>query len=502
MPSISPDLLIQRMSDAGLLDARQIESLRADIGTHELGLDAFKGILLRKELVTNYQLDRLEKGEKGGYFYGDYKVLYLVGTGTFARVYRAVHKLTGRIVCVKTLRKRFRDDKAMCEQFLREGKIGVQLRHPCIVPIYEVMEQPSPALVMEFVEGSNLREFQRMRKKLMPLESLRLTVDILSGLVYAFQQNMTHRDLKMSNVLVTSRGRAKLVDFGLAGVQSNNPTGSEETNPRTIDYAALERASNCKNNDPRSDLFFVGAMLYNMIAGTSPIGDQKDRISRLSSGRFSNIKPIQHLEPNVPGRLAAFIMRSLELSPDKRYGSAQEMHDDARRILVRLEAGDMSDGDATETPANLPKALKLPTDHEGANKTIMIVESKIEMQDVLRDRLKKYGYRVLIFSDPQRAIKRFVDDDRQPADCVMFCAEHLGDDALDSFNEMANLPATKDVPAILFANGQQTGLIKEAQLATHRKLLTTPLKVRELRDALVQLTQPGSQSDSAAPEVA
>jgi len=241
MPSISPDQLLQRISDAGILDARQIEALWADLGTREVSLEQVTGMLLRKELLTNYQLDRLLKGEKGGYFYGDYKMLYQAGTGTFARVYRAVHASNGRVVCVKVLRKRFRDDKAMCEQFLREGKIGVQLRHPCIVPIYEVLEQPSPTLIMEFVEGSNLREFQRMRKKLMPLESMRLAVDILSGLVYAFQQGMTHRDLKMSNVLVTSRGRAKLVDFGLAGLQGNNPTGSEETNPRTIDYAALEK---------------------------------------------------------------------------------------------------------------------------------------------------------------------------------------------------------------------------------------------------------------------
>jgi serine/threonine protein kinase len=491
MLSISPEQLCQRIGDAGILDARQFEALWAKLGTREVSLDALTGLLLRDELLTNYQLDKLLKGEKGGYFYGEYKVLYLVGTGTFARVYRAVHGKTGRIVCVKALRKRFRDDKAMCEQFLREGKIGVALRHPCIVPIYEVSEHPSPSLVMEFVEGSNLREFQRMRKKMMPLESMRLTVDILAGLVYAFQQGMTHRDLKMSNVLVTSRGRGKLVDFGLAGLQTNNTSGSEETNPRTIDYAALERACNSKNNDPRSDLFFVGAMLYNMIAGVSPIGDNKDRLSRQSSARFQNIKPIQYLEPTVPGRLAAFIMRSLELVPSKRYGTAQEMHDDARRILVRLEAGDLSDADANESPADLPKALKLPSDHEGANKTIMVVESKIEMQNVLRDRLKKYGYRVLIFSDPRRAIRRFIDDDHQPADCVLFCAEHLGVEALESFNEMSTITATKDVPALLFVDGQQKSLIKAAQLAPHRVLLSTPLKVRELRDALVKLLQPG-----------
>jgi len=499
MPSISPEQLCQRIGDAGLLDARQFEALWAELGTREVTLEQVTGLLLRKELLTNYQLDRLLKGEKGGYFYGEYRVLYLVGTGTFARVYRAVHSKSGRIVCVKALRKRFRDDKAMCEQFLREGKIGVQLRHPCIVPIYEVMEQPSPSLVMEFVEGSNLREFQRMRKKLQPVESMRLTVDILSGLVYAFQQGMTHRDLKMSNVLVTSRGRAKLVDFGLAGLQSGAKGDSEETNPRTIDYAALERASFCKNNDPRSDLFFVGVMLYNMLAGASPIGDHKDRLSRLSSGRFQNIKPIQYLEPNVPGRLAAFIMRSLELSPEKRYASAQEMHDDARRILVRLEAGDFSDADPNESVAELPKKLLLPQDHEGANKSIMVVESKIEMQNVLRDRLKKYGYRVLIFSDPKRAIKRFIDDDHQPADCILFCAEHLGADALDSFNEMTTIAATKDVPALLFVNGEQKNLIKAAQLAPHRKLLSTPLKVRELRDALVKLLNPSEDGAEASP---
>lgn len=499
--AISPEQLTQRIIDAGLVEPRQMEAVWAEIGTREVTLDDLTGLLLRKELLTNYQLNRLLKGERGGYFYGKYKVLYLVGHGTFARVYRAVDVTTGRIVCVKALRKRMREDKATTEQFLREGHIGMQLRHPCIVPIYEVLEEPSPALVMEFVEGSNLREFQRMRKKLAPIEAMRLTVDILSGLVYAFQQGMTHRDLKMSNVLVNSRGRAKLVDFGLAGLQASEQTDVEQTNPRTIDYAALERACGSRNNDPRSDLYFVGVMLYNMLTGVSPIGDAKDRLSRLSSARFHNIKPIQHVEPSVPGRLAAFVMRSLELKPEKRYATAQEMHDDARRILARLEAGDVSEPDASEASAPLPKALRLPSDHEGANKTVMVVESKIEMQNVLRDRLKKYGYRVLVFSDPRRAIKRFVDDEHQPADCVLFCAQYLGAEALAAFNEFGALKETKDVPAILFVDGQQKDLIQAAQTAPHRVVLSTPLKVRELRDALIRLIRLSEQPKVEQPNV-
>ncbi|HZN33704.1 MAG TPA: serine/threonine-protein kinase, partial [Pirellulaceae bacterium] len=270
--AISAEQLASRMLDAGLIEQRQVEGLWAELGTRDVPFGDFSSLLLRKELLTNYQLERLLKGEKGGYFYGDYKVLYLVGTGTFARVYRAVHLESGRIVAIKALRKRFRDDRSMNEQFVREGKIGMQLRHPNIVPIYEVIEQPIPCLVMEFVEGRNLREFTRVRKKLSPVESMRVTVDILSALTYAATLGMTHRDLKMSNVLITSRGKGKLVDFGLAGLQSlrANAANAEETNPRTIDYAGLERASGVRNNDPRSDLFFVGVILYNMCTGVSP----------------------------------------------------------------------------------------------------------------------------------------------------------------------------------------------------------------------------------------
>jgi len=503
MPEITAEQLSQRMQDAGLLDSRQVESLWAELGTREVPYSDFSSLLLRKELVTNYQLDRLIKGEKGGYFYGGYKVLYLVGTGTFARVYRAVHMESGRIVAVKSLRKRFRDDRSMNEQFIREGKIGVQLRHPNIVPIYEVVEQPSPCLIMEFVEGRNLREFTRVRKKLSPVESLRVAVDILSGLTYAATLGMTHRDLKMSNVLVTSRGKGKLVDFGLAGLQSlkANSANAEETNPRTIDYAGLERASGVRNNDPRSDLFFVGVILYNMVTGVSPIGETKDRLTRLSSARYQNIKPVNHADPSVPPRLAAFIMRSIELDPEKRFATAAEMYDDAKRILARIEAGDTSEPDPAELLPTAKKAAEdVSPDQEGQNKTLMIVESKTEMQDVLRDRLKKYGYRVLVFSDPRRAINRFAEDVTQTADCVIFCTQFLGAPSLEAFNEFGSREATKDIPAVLFVDPKQPNLIKAAQLAPHRVMLQAPLKVRELREALRKLLRPELVSEEPTAE--
>ncbi|HEX5106113.1 MAG TPA: serine/threonine protein kinase, partial [Pirellulaceae bacterium] len=167
-----------------------------------------------------------------------------------------------------------------------------------------------------------------------------------------------------------------------------------------------------------------------------------------------------------------------------------EMHEDAKRLLASLEGGDPTAGEATEsaaTAADPRTAEKIASSQEGAHKTVMIIESKIEMQDVLRDRLKKHGYCVLIFGDPKRAISRFETDDRAPADCVLFCAQDLGEAALEAFNKFGSMDVSRNIPAILFVDNKQSDLIKAANLGTHRVLLSTPLRVRELRQTLLQL---------------
>ncbi|MGV3605838.1 MAG: protein kinase domain-containing protein [Planctomycetaceae bacterium] len=494
MSEISAETLAQRITDSGLLDARQMEMVWSELGTRDVTFEQLTSLLTRRELITNFQLDRLVKGEKGGYFYGNFKVLYLAGSGTFARVYRAVEKGTNRIVAIKVLRKRFRDNKENREEFIREGEIGSHLRHPNIVPILEVNKNPAaPYIVMEFVEGQNLRAFVRARKKLTPAEGIRLTIDILQGLVYAAERGMSHRDLKLSNVLMTSRGRGKLVDFGLASLQASGGASADDiAAARTMDYAGLEKASGCRPNDPRSDLYFVGAMLYNMVTGVPALLETRDRVQRQSAARYSSIKPVLEVDPTVPRSLATFIMRSLELSPDRRYASAIEMLEDAKRIQTRLEQGDdASDAEASKNRADAAEAdRKLPGGQEGQNRTVMVVESKLELQDLFREKLKKHGYRVLIISDPERAIKRFREGDGKAADCVIFCTTDLGATALDAFNTLGTLPETKKLPAILFVDAKHATAIRGANLAPHRVMLVSPLKLKELRETLLKLLFP------------
>src|SRR5205085_1751448 len=171
-------------------------------------------------------------------------------------------------VAIKVLRKKWSEDKHKIELFMREGKVGMTLRHPNIVEILSVNYEKRTNqyyIVMDFVEGGNLRDFLNIRKKLLPAEVLRILEDATSGLAYAFSKGLTHRDMKLSNILLSSQGQAKLVDFGLAGGQIGQEEKEGVNVDRAVDYAGLEKATGAPHSDPRSDLFFLGCVAYELL---------------------------------------------------------------------------------------------------------------------------------------------------------------------------------------------------------------------------------------------
>jgi serine/threonine-protein kinase len=446
--------------------------------------------------MTNYQVERLVKGDRSGFFFGNYRVLYLVGSGSFARVYRAVHRETGKIVALKVLRTRFSENRAQSGLFVREGRLGCTLRHPNIVPIYEVVsEGKNHFMVMEFIEGRNLREFVRIRKKLDPMEATRITIAIADGLRYAFEKGLTHRDLKMSNVLVSSRGEAKLVDFGLASMED---TMSDEDlpNTRTVDYAALERATGVRKDDTRSDVYFLGCIYYNMLTGQPPLHETRDRLQRLSKQRFVDVVPIQKVDPTLPSSVMIVVNKAMLLDPNRRYQSPGAMLAELRLAIKRLdeecpdspEAVGAAGSEARHSPLS---ALGDPD----TGRTVMVVESDAHMQDIFRKGLKQAGYRVLMTADPARAVGRFRQD-ASVADCVLFDAQQIGSQALEMFNQLGEDPRTQSVPAVLLLDENQPKWKSQASTSKHRLVLDMPITMRKLRTTLEHLTPSKSKATS------
>ena len=497
----TPLTLTQRCVDLELATSVQIDRIWGELRTQQVSLEEVKSILLRKGIVTNYQLDRLLTGERLGFFYGPYKVLYMIGAGTFARVFRAVHRETGKIVAVKVLRRRHRDQMVQIEQFLREGRMGLELRHPNIVTIYDIVNDPrAPYLVMEFVEGETLREILKIRGKFDPMESLKIMHDICSGLDYAFQKGVTHRDLKLSNVLVHSSGRCKLVDFGLAALaDTSSPEAIADCpNARAIDYAALERGTAVRKGDHRSDIFFVGCIFYTIVSGRPPLLETRDRLMRLNVTRFTEIPPLGSVAPGLPESILAIAGKAMEFSPEKRYQAPGQILADIETAIKRLQREIDNPEGAGGHAGGIDGSIQEVEDIlEGQGKTVMVVENRMELQDLLRDKLKKRGYRVLVYGDPDRALAKFFPGEPPIADCLILCATDLGNHALDAFNQFTTDEHTKQLPAILLVDPKQQHIVRGAKTSDRHVLIPMPLKVRELREALVHLT---AKAADAAPK--
>ncbi len=487
----TPRSLTQRAIDLELATSEQIDRFWGELRTSDIKLEDVKNLLLRKGILTNFQLDRMCTGERLGYYYGPYRVLYMIGAGTFARVFRCVHRDTGRVVAVKVLRRRHRDQVASVEQFLREGRMGLQLRHPNIVTIYEIENDArAPYLVMEFVEGETLREILKIRGTFGAADSLNIMQDICSGLEFATSKGVTHRDLKLTNVLVHSSGRCKLVDFGLAALAdvSSPEAIADCPSARAIDYAALERGTGVRKGDIRSDLFFAGVILYNVVCGKPALVETRDRAQRLNIARFTDFPPLSEQMSGLPDSIYAICNKALEFDPEKRYQTPSAMLSDVQSAIKQLENPDGENIEKKTSQHSIQEINEVEA-KEGQGKTLIIVENKPDLQNILREKLKKRGYRVLIFGDPERALSKFSPDETSPADCVVLCAPDLGILALDAFNKFAEQEHTKNVPVVMLVDPKQQHIIRGAKTSSIHVLVPMPLKVRELRQALVKLTR-------------
>ena len=348
-----------------------------------------------------------------------------------------------------------------------------------MVPIYEVgIEGKRPYLVMEFVEGYNLRDLVKIRTKIEPVQAVQLAMGMVEGLRYAFEQGMTHRDLKLNNVLVTTSWQPKLVDFGLAAVDEevSEDLGDDTINARTIDYAALERGTGVRKDDTRSDIYFMGCILYHMLTGQAPLMETRDRLQRMNKQRFVEVIPVQQRDPSLPHWVCTVVNKAMMLDVARRYQSPSAMLSDLAIVERQLIEG----GDAEAAEAALGTYV------ESKHHTVLVVESNPKWQDIFREGFKRVDYRVLVIADPVRAVAR-LRQDNQAAQCILFCAQGLGEAALDGFNMLASDDRTVSLPAVLLLDEPQKDWRERAAASGNRVVLTMPITMKDLRSKLAEL---------------
>jgi serine/threonine-protein kinase len=486
MKPSTADNLLHLVGDLDLVPAAALGEAFAESGGHDLDAAAFGQALVRRELVTGFQLERLLRGERGGYYYGRAKVLYQIGAGSFARVYRAIHRDSGEVLAVKVLRNRFANDADKCRAFQHEGEMGRLLRHPNIVAIEDVgQENGSSYITMEFVEGQTLRELVKIRGAVDVPRVLDLMHQAVCGLEYAHRRGVTHRDMKASNVIISSSGRAKLVDFGLAGVDdSGDKALGRVDKPRTIDYVALEKATGVRDDSVRSDIYFLGTVAYLALAGVAPLTESRDRSVRGDPRRFTQVVPLGTRAPDLPRDVVDIVSRMMHIDPIERWQTATDVKAALEGAIARRADGQAAAPAASTAPSATAKPAAAGA--AATKGTVMLVESGERAQQALREFFAKLGYRVLLTENPQRALARFAATPA-PADFLVLSGRELGMAAVEAFNKLSTDSYLAGVPGILLVSPKQPAVSAAAKTDARRRIVPLPLQPAEIGRVLAEI---------------
>ncbi|MET8512501.1 MULTISPECIES: Stk1 family PASTA domain-containing Ser/Thr kinase [unclassified Streptomyces] len=269
---------------------------------------------------------------------GRYELGSVLGRGGMAEVYLAHDTRLGRTVAVKTLRTDLARDPSFQARFRREAQSAASLNHPAIVAVYDTGEDyvdgvSIPYIVMEYVDGSTLRELLHSGRKLLPERTLEMTVGILQALEYSHRAGIVHRDIKPANVMLTRTGQVKVMDFGIARAMGDSGMTMTQTSAviGTAQYLSPEQAKG-EQVDARSDLYSTGCLLYELLTVRPPfIGDSPVAVA-YQHVREEPQAP-SNFDPEITPEMDAIVLKALVKDPDYRYQSADEMRADIEACL-------------------------------------------------------------------------------------------------------------------------------------------------------------------------
>ncbi|UCE21405.1 MAG: serine/threonine protein kinase, partial [Candidatus Aminicenantes bacterium] len=265
-----------------------------------------------------------------------YKILEKIGEGGMGVVYKAEDTKLKRIIALKFLPRELTRDQEARDRFMKEAQAAAALDHPHICTVHEIDEVDGNTFIaMAYIEGQSLKE----KIEAGPLkinEAVEVALQVAEGLKEAHDKGITHRDIKPANIMLTEKGQAKIMDFGLAKLEWGADLTKTATILGTIAYMSPEQARG-ERVDLRTDIWSLGCVLYEMLSGHRPFTSEQDQATIYSILNESP-QPLTSLKKELPQELERTVNKCLEKDPDKRYQKAKEIIDDLNSLQIKLKS--------------------------------------------------------------------------------------------------------------------------------------------------------------------
>lgn len=260
-----------------------------------------------------------------------YEIVGKVGAGGMSDVYKAKDHVLGRSVAVKVLKPEFSEDRNFVTKFRTEAQSAAGLEHPNVVNIYDVgSEEGLHYIVMEYVEGITLKTYVEKKGQLTFKESISIAIQVARGIEAAHNKHLIHRDIKPQNIIISTEGKVKVTDFGIARAASSNTISADVMG--SVHYASPEQARN-GFVDGRSDIYSLGIVMYEMVTGRVPF-DGDTTVAVALQHLQEEMTPPGTYAPDLPISMEKIILKCTQKNPDRRYQSIADLLTDLRRSLV------------------------------------------------------------------------------------------------------------------------------------------------------------------------
>ncbi len=283
---------------------------------------------------------------------GDYEILGVLGAGGMGSVYKVRNVISDRVEALKVLLPNLAEHQDLKDRFLREIKTSASLEHTNIAGLRTAFQSGDMLLmVMEFVAGETLD--QRIKSGPLPIdEAVRYTAQVLEALEYAHSRGVVHRDIKPQNVMITPKGTAKLLDFGIAKASSDKQLTMTGTTLGSLYYMSPEQIRG-EHVDARADLYSLGITLYELVTGKRPFGGDSGFAIMAEHLQKQPVPPVE-LDPRVPPALNSVILRALAKNAGDRYQDAAEFRAALRNVAFGPTTTQASLDEATQLRAAAP----------------------------------------------------------------------------------------------------------------------------------------------------